>query len=89
MTGTLPSRVSLDSTTLSAAVYDGRRGELQLDFRDGARYARESPLSSFATCSVLLPRASSLIDTFEAASLMPNYRRKTKWHWADSLPYVR
>src|SRR5206468_1169795 len=40
----------------------------------------------FANCSVLLPRAPSLIDTFEAASLMPNYRLRTKRHWADSLP---
>lgn len=39
MTATIPSRVSLDSTTLAGAVYDSCRGELQLDFRDGARYA--------------------------------------------------
>src|SRR5437773_7228156 len=42
----------------------------------------ESHLSCFTTCSALLPRAPSLIDTFEAASLMPNYQPKTKWHWA-------
>src|SRR6266568_4455140 len=40
----------------------------------------------FATCSVLLPRAPSLIDTFEAASLMPNYRLRTKRHWAKARP---
>ena len=39
MTATTPRRVILDSTTLAAVVYDDRRGELQLDFRDGARYA--------------------------------------------------
>src|SRR5438034_8159696 len=38
----------------------------------------------FANCSVLLPRAPSLIDTFEAASLMPNYRLRTKRHWASA-----
>src|SRR5438093_467509 len=44
----------------------------------------ESHLSCFTTCSALLPRAPSLIDTFEAASLMPNYWPKTKWHWAEA-----
>lgn len=39
MTATTPARVSLDSTTLAAVAYDHHRGELQLDFRDGARYA--------------------------------------------------
>jgi hypothetical protein len=38
MTATTSGRVSLDSTTLTAAAYDDRRGELQLDFCDGARY---------------------------------------------------
>jgi KTSC domain-containing protein len=38
MTAT-PRPVSLDSTTLAAVAYDDRRGELQLDFRDGTRYA--------------------------------------------------
>ncbi len=39
MTATTPGCVSLDSTTLAAVAYDDRRCELQLDFRDGARYA--------------------------------------------------
>jgi len=39
MTATTPRRVNLDSTTLAAVVYDDCRAELQLDFRDGARYA--------------------------------------------------
>jgi KTSC domain-containing protein len=39
MTAPIPTRVSLDSTSLAAVVYDGRRGELELDFRDGTRYA--------------------------------------------------
>src|SRR5437762_14018647 len=38
----------------------------------------------FANCSVLLPRAPALIDTFEAASLMPTYRLRTKRHWASA-----
>ena len=38
MTAPTPPRVSLDSTTLAATAYDDRRGELQLDFRDGTRY---------------------------------------------------
>jgi len=33
-----PARVSLDSTTLVATVYDDSRETLQLDFRDGTRY---------------------------------------------------
>jgi hypothetical protein len=32
-------RVSPDSTTLAAAAYDGRHERLELDFRDGTRYA--------------------------------------------------
>ncbi len=39
MTAPTPGWVSLDSTTLAAVVYHDCRGELQLDFRDGARYA--------------------------------------------------
>jgi hypothetical protein len=39
MTTPTPTRVSLDSTTLAAAAYDDRREKLQLDFRDGTRYA--------------------------------------------------
>jgi hypothetical protein len=39
MTATTSVRMSLDSTTLTAVAYDDRCGELQLDFRDGARYA--------------------------------------------------
>ena len=39
MRATTSARVSLDSATLAAVVYDARRGELQLDFRDGTRYA--------------------------------------------------
>jgi len=39
MTATTPGRVSLDSSTLAAVAYDDRRGELPLDFHDGARYA--------------------------------------------------
>ncbi len=39
MTATTAGRVSVDSTTLAAVVYDDCRGELRLDFRDGARYA--------------------------------------------------
>ena len=31
-------RISLDSTTLAAAAYDGRHERLELDFRDGTRY---------------------------------------------------
>ena len=38
MTATTSGRVTMDSTTLSAVAYDNRGGELQLDFRDGARY---------------------------------------------------
>src|ERR1035438_5465254 len=38
MTGTTQSRVPLESTTLATAGYDEHRCELQLDFRDGARY---------------------------------------------------
>ena len=38
MIATTAGRVSLDSTTLAAAAYDDRRGQLQLDFCDGARY---------------------------------------------------
>ena len=38
MTATTSGRVSLDSTTLTAVAYDDRRGELQLDFFDAARY---------------------------------------------------
>ena len=38
MTKTTPGRVSLDSRTLAAVDYDDCRGELPLDFRDGARY---------------------------------------------------
>lgn len=29
----------LESTTLAAANYDGDRGQLRIDFRDGSRYA--------------------------------------------------
>jgi len=39
MSETTPGRVHLDSTTLAAAMYDECRARLQLDFRDGARYA--------------------------------------------------
>lgn len=39
MTPTTPGRVRLDSTSLAAATYDDHRGQLQLDFRDGACYA--------------------------------------------------
>lgn len=39
MTATIPDRVSLESTTLAAVLYDDPRGELQLDFCDGTRYA--------------------------------------------------
>src|ERR1039457_3213060 len=38
MTGTTQSRVRLESTMLATAGYDEHRCELQLDFRDGARY---------------------------------------------------
>lgn len=38
MTATTSARLRLDSTTLTAVAYDDRRGELQLDFFDGARY---------------------------------------------------
>ena len=38
MTTATEGRVSLDSTTLAAAAYDGRRERLELDFRDGTRY---------------------------------------------------
>jgi hypothetical protein len=38
MTRKTEERVSLDSTTLAAATYDGRHGRLELDFRDGTRY---------------------------------------------------
>jgi hypothetical protein len=38
MTGTTQGRVRLESTTLATAGYDEHRCELQLDFRDGARY---------------------------------------------------
>lgn len=38
MTATIPGRVKLDSSTLAAAAYDDVRAELELDFRDGARY---------------------------------------------------
>jgi KTSC domain len=31
-------RVILESASLAAAIYDVRRGTLQLDFRDGTRY---------------------------------------------------
>jgi len=36
---THPHRVPIESTTLAAAEYDDCRGQLQLDFRDGSRYA--------------------------------------------------
>ena len=39
MTATTPDRVRLESTTLAAVLYDDPRGELQLDFCDGTRYA--------------------------------------------------
>lgn len=39
MTATIAGRVSLDSTTLAAVAYDDHRAELQVDFRDGARYS--------------------------------------------------
>jgi hypothetical protein len=39
MTETTPDCVNLDSTTLVAATYDDRHSRLQLDFRDGTRYA--------------------------------------------------
>jgi hypothetical protein len=39
MTTATEGRVSLDSTTLAAAAYDGRCERLELDFRDGTRYA--------------------------------------------------
>jgi hypothetical protein len=85
MTPTTPGQVNLDSTTLAAVAYDDRRGELKLDFRDElATRFPGSRRNCFATCSVLLPRAPSLTDTFEAASLMPNYRLTTKWHWAEA-----
>jgi len=32
-------RVNLDSTTLAAATYNDCHGQLQLDFRNGTRYA--------------------------------------------------
>jgi len=38
MTASTPGRVSLDSTTLAAAAYEGGGEKLQLDFRDGTRY---------------------------------------------------
>jgi KTSC domain-containing protein len=39
----LPSeRVPLDSSTLVAATYDHHRGQLQLDFHNGARYIYSS-----------------------------------------------
>ncbi len=38
MTRKTEEQVSLDSTTLAAATYDGRCGRLELDFRDGTRY---------------------------------------------------
>lgn len=37
MSPALPSL--LQSTTLAAADYDGNRGQLRIDFRDGSRYA--------------------------------------------------
>jgi hypothetical protein len=39
MTTPTAGRVSLDSGTLAAAAYDACGQELQLDFRDGTRYA--------------------------------------------------
>ena len=39
MSMTTSNWVSVDSTILAAVAYDGGRAELQLDFRDGARYA--------------------------------------------------
>jgi hypothetical protein len=38
MTITPAGRVRVDSTTLAAVAYDDCLAELQLDFRDGARY---------------------------------------------------
>jgi len=38
MTRATSGRVSLDSTILAAAFYDGRHARLELDFRDGTRY---------------------------------------------------
>jgi hypothetical protein len=38
MTATTSARLRLESTTLAAVAYDDHRCELQLDFRDGARY---------------------------------------------------
>jgi hypothetical protein len=38
MTATIPGRASLDSTTLTAAAYDGVLAEMELEFRDGSRY---------------------------------------------------
>jgi len=83
MTATTPGPVRLDSTTLAAVAYDDRRGELQLDFRDGARYAYSGVAPDlFRDLLCATSKAPTLIDTFEVASLMPNYRPKTKWHWA-------
>jgi hypothetical protein len=39
MTMPTPGRVNFDSTTLAAATYDDRQCRLQLEFRDGTRYA--------------------------------------------------
>ena len=39
MTMTPSGRVRVDSTTLAAVAYDDRRAKLQVDFRDGTRYA--------------------------------------------------
>src|ERR1017187_2229587 len=86
MTGTTQSRVPLESTTLATAGYNEHRCELQLDFRDGARY--QTPQCHhicFTTCLPPLPRDLSSIVTSAAVSIMLNLRSKTKWHCGFSL----
>ena len=42
----ISDRVDFDSTTLASATYDHQQNQLQVDFRDGSRYAYSAVTSA-------------------------------------------
>ena len=83
MTGTTQSRVRLESTMLATAGYDEHRCELQLDFRDGARYQYSAVPPHLFHDLLAAPSKESFFNRhIRGRSIMLNLRSKTKWHWA-------
>jgi hypothetical protein len=64
MTITPSGQVRVDSTTLAAAAYDVHRAELQLDFRDGARYTYSGVLPELFRDLLCAPSKGSFFNRY-------------------------